>query len=77
MSDLNPTQIFKNYRSRLIGKRTAISQLVSIIQNHENDTYRIESIEGLKAIYTPDEKLFEILFGYQLGCLSYSFTDRL
>lgn len=59
--DLNPIAIYEDYINNRLDKFTAIKQLISIIENYDNDIIREDSIKILDKINLKNENLFYLL----------------
>lgn len=59
--ELTPERIYKNYNNKILDKASAVENLISIIENSDNVSNRIESIEILKKIDLKDDKQFKLL----------------
>ncbi|MFX0071790.1 MAG: leucine-rich repeat domain-containing protein [Candidatus Hermodarchaeota archaeon] len=58
--EFNPEKIFKNYNNHNLDKVSAIDQLSSLIENSDNISIRIESIEILERIGVGDDNVFNL-----------------
>ena len=56
--ELNPNRIYENYNNNRLDKSTVIKQLISIIENYDDDTTREDSIKILDKIKLTSENLF-------------------
>ena len=58
--ELNPIRIYEDYNNNRLDKSTAIKQLISIIENYDDDTIREDSIKVLDNIKLISENLFAL-----------------
>ena len=58
--ELNPIRIYEDYNNNRLDKSTAIKQLISIIENYDDDTTREDSIKVLDNIKLISENLFAL-----------------
>ena len=58
--DLNPNRIYEDYNSNRLDKSTAIKELISIIENYDDDTTREDSVKVLNNIKSASENLFTL-----------------
>jgi len=58
--ELNPIRIYEDYNNNRLDKSTAIKQLISIIENYDDDTTREDSIKALDNIKLIGESLFAL-----------------
>jgi len=58
--ELNPIRIYEDYNNNRLDKSTAIKQLISIIENYDDDTTREDSIKVLNNIKLLNENLFAL-----------------
>ena len=58
--ELNPDRIYEDYINNRLDKSTTIEQLISIIENYDDDTTREDSIKALAKIKLTSENLFAL-----------------
>ncbi len=58
---VDPDKIFSDYRQRKISKSEVVDRLNVILQNSENDSYRLESIEHFVKLDFESEAIYKIL----------------
>lgn len=61
MSDLKPDNIFNDFLNKKLDKSSAVKYLKSIIENHSDETCRINSLEFLCKIVLENKQLFGFL----------------
>ena len=61
MTNLNPTDIFNEFKDGKIDKATAANYLVSIIENHQDPGFKINAIKILGEMGARKNGVFELL----------------
>jgi len=58
---LNPKKILEDYKNNKLNKHSAISSLISLIENSDSDEIRVECLKNLEEIGIKEEEIFKFL----------------